>query len=124
MTHRRMGTLLALMTAILLSSLFTPTLRAQDNKQAMARLEKISTALQLTPDQKKQVRPIIMEEAPKLMAIKNDTSMGKLQKAMKMKQISDETDAKLKPILTDAQYTKLQQMREQERQEMMQQKMK
>ncbi len=90
MTHRRMGTLLALMTAILLSSLFTPTLRAQDNKQAMARLEKISTALQLTPDQKKQVRPIIMEEARKLMAIKNDTSMGKLQKAMKMKQISDE----------------------------------
>ena len=60
MTHRNMGTLLALTTALLLTSLFTPTLRAQDNKEGLARLEKVSAALQLTPAQKKQVRPIIM----------------------------------------------------------------
>jgi len=80
----------------------------------------MAAALQLTPAQKQQVRPILMEEAPKLKAIKNDTSLGPLQKAMKLRQIGDATDAKLKPILTAQQYQTWQQMREQERQQMMQ----
>jgi len=109
-----------------------PILAAQDNMggqgmgpqgdraEVLQKLEKMSAALQLTPQQKEQIRPILFEEAPKLKALKSDTSMPPLQKAMKMRQISEATDAKLKPILTPAQYQTLQQMRAQERQQMMQ----
>ncbi len=85
-----------------------------------AKLEKMSAALQLTPAQKKQITPILMEEAPKLQALKADTSLGPLQKAMQLRQISEATDAKLQPILTPEQNQKLQAMRAQERQQMMQ----
>lgn len=91
-----------------------------DKAEALQKLEKMSAALKLTPQQKQQVRPILMEEAPKLKALKTDTSLPPLQKAMKMHQIADETDAKLKPILTPSQYQTWEQMRAQERQQMMQ----
>src|SRR5215469_8298362 len=91
-----------------------------DKAEVMQKLEKMSAALQLTPQQKQQVRPILMEEAPKLKALKSNTSLGPLQKAMQMRQIADATDAKLKPILTPQQYQTWEQMRAQERQQMMQ----
>jgi len=91
-----------------------------DKAAALQKLEKMSAALQLTPQQKQQVRPILMEEAPKLRALKENTSLGPLQKAMQMRQIADATDAKLKPILNPQQYQTWEQMRAQERQQMMQ----
>jgi Spy/CpxP family protein refolding chaperone len=93
---------------------------AQGNmSEVAAKLKKMATALQLTSAQKQQIRPILLEEAPKLKALKSDTSMPPLQKAMKMRQISEATDAKLQPILSPEQYQKLQQMRAQEWQQMM-----
>ncbi len=110
-----------------LAFIITVALTAQENMgtegknaEAMQKLEKMSAALQLTPAQKQQVRPILMEEAPKLKALKSDTSLGPMQKAMKMHQIADDTDAKLKPILNPQQYQTWEQMRAQERQQMMQ----
>lgn len=91
-----------------------------ENAEAMQKLEKMSAALNLSPAQKQQVRPILMEEAPKLKALKSDTSLGPMQKAMQMHQIADDTDAKLKPILTPQQYQTWEGMRAQERQQMMQ----
>lgn len=91
-----------------------------DKAEVMQKLEKMSAALQLTPQQKQQVRPILMEEAPKLKALKSNTSLGPLQKAMQMRQIADATDAKLKPVLTPQQYQTWEQIRAQERQQMMQ----
>jgi hypothetical protein len=89
-------------------------------EDAMAKLEKMSAELQLTPDQKKQMLPILMDEAPKMKAVKTDTSLGPLQKAMKLKQIGADTDAKVKPVLTPDQWQKWEAMRAQQRQEMMQ----
>jgi hypothetical protein len=91
-----------------------------DKAEAMQKLEQMSAALKLTPQQKQQIRPILFEEAPKIKAIKSNTSLGPLQKAMQMHQIADATDAKLKPILNPSQYQTWQQMRAQERQQMMQ----
>jgi hypothetical protein len=91
-----------------------------DKAAAMQKLEKMSQALQLTPQQKQQIRPILMEEAPKLKALKENTSLGPMQKAMQMRQIAEATDAKLKPILNPQQYQTWEQMRAQERQQMMQ----
>ncbi len=107
-----------------------PRLSAQDamsapggaaaNPEAMQKLEKMAAALKLTPEQKKQVAPILMQEAPKLKEIKSNTSLGPMQKAMQMRQIANDTDTKLKPILSPQQYQTWEQMREQERQQMMQ----
>ena len=107
-----------------------PMLSAQDamsgpggaagKEAAMQKLQKMSAALQLTPEQKKQVMPILMDEAPKLQALKGNTSLRPMQKAMQMRQIADDTDTKLKPILSPQQYQTWEQMREQERQQMMQ----
>jgi hypothetical protein len=111
-------------------SINIPSLAAQNNmgtmasgapnEEAMQKMEQMSAALKLTPAQKKQVRPILMQEAPKLKEIKSNTSLGPMQKAMQMRQIADDTDAKLKPILTPPQYQTWEQMRAQERQQMMQ----
>jgi hypothetical protein len=115
-------------TAALLLPLLVLTVSAQSNmsaqggndSEALEKLQKMSAALQLTPQQKQQVRPILMEEAPKLKALKSNTSLRPMQKAMQMRQIADDTDAKLKPILTPQQYQTWEQMRAQERQQMMQ----
>ena len=91
-----------------------------DLSEAVAKLEKVSAQLQLTPAQKEQIKPILMEEAPKMKALKSNTTMPPLQKARHMREIADETDAKLKPILNPQQYAKWEQIRAEERQQMMQ----
>ena len=123
------ATLLALTLAIAVGA---PIISAQDNmsqgtmgsqpdkSEVAAKLQKMAAALQLTPAQKQQILPILKEEAPKLQALKADTSLPPMQKAMRMRQIGEDTDAKLQPILTPEQYQKWQQMRAQERQQMMQ----
>lgn len=120
---------LALLLAIAVATPLLPaqdnmsqgTMGAQPNKaEVMAKLEKISTALNLSPQQKQQMLPILKEEAPKLQAIKSSTSLGPLQKAMQLRQVGEATDAKVMPILNPEQQQKWQAMRQQERQEMMQ----
>lgn len=91
-----------------------------DKQEAIAKLEKMSAELQLTPEQKKQMLPIMMEEGKKMKAIKSNTSLGPLQKAMQLKQIGTDMDSKVQPILSPEQYQKFQQIRQQEREEMMQ----
>lgn len=91
------------------------------NKQEMmAKIEQMSQALQLTPQQKEQIAPILKQEIPQLQQIKNNTSLGPLQKGMQLKQVSQASDAKIMPILNPEQQQKFQAMREQERQQMMQ----
>ena len=60
-------------TAQLATAQAQPTAEKQE---AMAKLEKMSAELQLTPQQKQQMMPIMMEEGKKMKAIKSDTSLG------------------------------------------------
>ena len=99
---------------------YAQTAPSPEKQEAIAKLEKMSSELQLTPQQKKQMLPIMMEEAKKLKAIKSDTSLGGMQKLMQMKQVGTDMDSKVQPILSPEQYQKFQQMRAQEREEMMQ----
>lgn len=76
--------------------------------------EKMSATLQLTPEQKKEVAPIVMGEGPKLKALKSDSSLSPTEQIMKQNQITDDTDKQLHSILNAEQYQKLHQMRAQE----------
>jgi hypothetical protein len=111
--------------AVVLAFLFAICAYAQagaggspEKQEALAKLEKMSAELQLTPQQKQQMLPIMMEEGKKMKAIKADTSLGPMQKMMQLKQVGADMDAKVKPILSPEQYQKFEQIRAQEREQM------
>lgn len=80
---------------------------------AISKLEAISQQLNLTPQQKVKVLPILREEAPKVQAIKNDNSLSRVQKVQQIRAIHQQTDPQMKAILSPAQYQKLQAIRQQ-----------
>ena len=79
----------------------------------MGKAEAIAQQLNLTPEQKMKVLPILREEGPKVEAIKNDNQMSKIEKLQKIRAIHQQTDPQMKAILTPAQYQKLQAIRQQ-----------
>ena len=81
---------------------------------AMAKLEALSKQLQLTPQQKGEMLPILQAEGPKIEAIKNNTSLSGIQKMGQLRAIHNESAPQLQKILSPAQYQKLQAIRKQE----------
>ena len=79
-----------------------------------AKLEALSKQLQLTPQQKGEMLPILKEEGPKLEAIKNNSSLSGMQKMRQLRAIHNESAPQLQKILSPAQYQKLQAIRQQE----------
>jgi Spy/CpxP family protein refolding chaperone len=88
--------------------LLAPTSFAQTRA---AKVEAISQQLNLTPEQKAKVLPILREEGPKVQAIKNDNSLSRMQKMQAVKAIHQQTDPQMKAILSPEQYQKLQAIR-------------
>ena len=78
-----------------------------------AKLEAISQQLNLTPQQKAKVLPILADEAPKVQAIKNNSSLSRMQKMQQVQAIHQQTDPQMKAILTPEQYQKLRTIRQQ-----------
>jgi len=79
----------------------------------MSKVEAISQQLDLTPQQKIKILPILREEAPKVEAIKNDNSLTRMQKAQQLRAIHQQTDPQMKAILSQEQYQKLKAIRQQ-----------
>jgi periplasmic protein CpxP/Spy len=87
-----------------------PTSSAQNKA---AKVQAIAQQLDLTPQQKIKILPILTDEGPKVEAIKNDNSLSKVQKIQQIKAIHKQTDPQMKAILSPAQYQKLQAIRQQ-----------
>jgi hypothetical protein len=85
-----------------------------------AKLQAISQQLNLTPQQKAKVLPILADEAPKVEAVKNNSSLSGMQKMQQLRAIHQQTDPQMKAILSPAQYQKLQTIRQQAVREAMQ----
>ena len=79
----------------------------------LSKIEAISQQLNLTPQQKIKILPILREEGPKVEAIKNDNSLSKIQKIQQIRAIHQQTDPQMKAILTPEQYQKLKAIRQQ-----------
>ena len=123
MKKQAVNILLVLLTAVTVQIAYAQGAmggQGPSKQEIAAKIEKISTALQLSPQQKQQIAPILKAEIPQLQAVKSNTSLGPLQKLEQLKQISTATDAKVMPILNPEQQQKFQAIREQERQQMMQ----
>jgi len=113
--NKNMKNRVYLFTAALCSATFVllaSTSYAQKSGK-LSKLEAISQQLQLTPQQKAKVLPILRDELPKVEAIKNDNSLGKIQKVQQLRAIHQQTDPQMKAILSPAQYQKLQAIRQQ-----------
>jgi len=104
-----------LLTAALCSAtlvLLASTSNAQ-KAAGISKIEAISQQLDLTPQQKLKMLPILREEAPKVEAIKNNNSLSKIQKVQQLRAIHQQTDPQMKAILSKEQYQKLKAIRQQ-----------
>ena len=90
--------------------LLAPTSSAESQA---AKLEAISQQLNLTPQQKAKILPILADEGPKVRAIKSNNSLSSMQKIQQIKAIHRQTDPQMKAILSPEQYQKLQGIRQQ-----------
>lgn len=100
--------------AISSCTLFTPLPLNAQSERAGQKFEQMATQLALTPEQKSQLIPILAAEAPKVAAIKTNSSLTKIQKFQQLKAIHDQTDPQVKAILSPEQYQKLQEIRREE----------
>ena len=78
-----------------------------------SKAEAIAQQLNLTPEQKVKILPILRDEVPKVNAIKNDNSVSNMQKMQQIRAIHQQTDPQMKAILSPAQYEKLKAIRQQ-----------
>jgi uncharacterized membrane protein YhiD involved in acid resistance len=82
--------------------------------QATDKAQKISQALNLSPQQQSQVTPILENEDPKVQDIKSDTNLNTDQKQARIKKVYEDTDKLVKPILTPVQWKQWEQYRKNE----------
>ena len=76
------------------------------------RLKWLSQQLNLTEDQKKQLKPILAGEFKQMRAVGEDVSLTQDQKREKMKQIHEASRPQVQAILTPEQQQKFAQMKE------------
>src|SRR5215831_9870068 len=105
-------TLIVSALSIAILALLAPTSPAQKGA-AMSKAQAIAQQLNLTPQQKEKVLPILIDEGPKVQAIKNDNSLSRIQKMQQLRAIHQQTDPQMKAILSPEQYQKLQAIRQQ-----------
>ena len=96
--------------SIAMFALLAPTSFAQQGG-AMQKAQAVAQELNLTPQQKEKILPILAAEVPKVNAIKNDNSLSRMQKMEQVRAIHQQTDPQMKAILSPEQYQKLQQIR-------------
>jgi hypothetical protein len=82
--------------------------------QAPDKAQKISQALNLSPQQQSQVTPILENEEPKVQDIKNDTNLSTNERHARIKKVYEETDKLMKPILSPVQWKQWEQYRKNE----------
>lgn len=74
------------------------------NAAQAERLAKIKEDLKLTDEQITKLKPLLQEEAKKVRALRDDTSLSPQDRRAKMREIREASAPKLKEILTKEQY--------------------
>lgn len=79
------------------------------------RVDRLSTELNLTDEQKTKVTALFQDQAKQMRAMRQDTSLSREDRRAKMRTMREDTDKKMKTILTPDQEKKWQQMRKEMR---------
>lgn len=72
-----------------------------------ARMVQLTTELGLSDEQKTQIKPILLDAAKRLQAVKNDTTRGVEAKQSKMDAVHDSARGQIRQFLTPDQNKKL-----------------
>ena len=91
----------------------TSTVDPATKAMVQDKLQHISTELNLTDDQKAQLKPMLQSEVQELQAVKNDTSLSPDQKEAKAKAIHQSFKSQISNVLTPEQQKKWAAMKEQ-----------
>ncbi len=73
-------------------------------------LQMLTQQLDLTSDQQAQIKPILENESQQMESLRSDTSLSQQDRMSKMHEIRQNTAEQIKPILTQEQQTKWEQM--------------
>ncbi|HZQ24716.1 MAG TPA: hypothetical protein VFA89_18150 [Terriglobales bacterium] len=85
------------------------------NDPAENRVRAIANQLDLTPQQRDQIRPIVKQEAERIEAVKNDTSLSPEQKQEKIREIHQTYRPQIANVLTPEQKRKFKEMKQEGR---------
>jgi Spy/CpxP family protein refolding chaperone len=118
MTKR--GSVLALALALLvaltgvrvLAQTESTSLDPETKAKVQQKLQQISSQLNLTDDQKTQLKPILQSEYQQLKGVKDDTSLSPEQKQAKTKEIHQTYKSQISNVLTPEQQKKWAAMKE------------
>lgn len=78
-------------------------------------VERMSTELNLTADQKTKVTSLLEDQAKKARELRQDSNLAQEDRREKMRALREETDKKLKEILTPEQHQKWEKVRQEMR---------
>jgi len=96
--------------------LLTPGLAAQ--QPPVDKLQHLSQVLNLSPQQKSQLAPILEAEGPKLQGVMHDPNLSPKEKKKQVDAIHKQTDPLVKGILNPTQYKMWEQIRKDELEQM------
>jgi protein CpxP len=111
--EKQMKNYIRLIAAALCLGMFVVPAATASAQNKAAKLQAISQQLNLSPQQKAKILPILADEGPKVEAIKNNGSLSGIQKMQQIRAIHQQTDPQMKAILSPDQYQKLQAIRQQ-----------
>ena len=83
-------------------------------------LQRLSKRLNLTDDQKNQIKPILADRQQQMRSLMQDSSLQPNDRHEKMRSIMEDTSNKVKAVLNDDQKAKFDQMQQQMRERMQQ----
>lgn len=86
------------------------------------KLQHLSQVLNLSPEQKSELLPILEQEGPKLEALRNNPNLTPGQKVMQLRAIHQQSDPQIKAILSPQQYQEWQDIRQREIEQAVQRK--
>lgn len=75
-------------------------------------LEKLTTALSLTPDQQAQVKPIVEAAAAQIRAARQEKSVSRPEKLAKCKAVLENASTQINALLTPAQQAKFAELKQ------------
>jgi Spy/CpxP family protein refolding chaperone len=96
---------------ILAALIFSFTLLAAPQSGPRSQIQNMIDKLNVTPDQKAKLDPILDVDAKQVRALRGDATLSDEDRQKKTAAIRADTDTKIKPILTAEQWTKLQELR-------------
>jgi hypothetical protein len=85
-----------------------------------AKMENLTSKLELTPDQQAKLKPIAEQEVGLLEEVRANSALSRKEKLAKLQQIVLDSDKQMKPWLSAQQWDKLQALRKEQKEQLKQ----